>query len=84
MKDYQRQRARRLGALEARTGRVQKGDDIRWSVITDGRHAAIDMRLVWSDSGDEPTNKLNKLIDNVHRIWRETADQTYIRPDGTF
>jgi hypothetical protein len=46
------------------------------SVITDGRHAAIDMRLVWHGSDDEPANKLNKLIDNVHRIWRETADQT--------
>ena len=30
----------------------------------------------WSGtaSDDEPANKLNKLIDNVHRIWRETAD----------
>ena len=82
-KDYQKHLARRIEAIEARTGRVQKGDDILLSVITDGRHAAIDMRLVWSDSGDEPANKLNKLIDNVHRIWRETADQTYLRPDGT-
>ena len=82
-KDYQKHLARRIEAIEARTGRVQKGDDILLSVITDGRHAAIDMRLVWSDSGDEPANKLNKLIDNVHRIWSETADQTYLRPDGT-
>ena len=39
----------------------------------------------WSGHGsdDEPANKLNKLIDNVHRIWSETADQTYLRPDGT-
>ena len=72
-KDYQKHLARRIEAIEARTGRVQKGDDILLSVITDGRHAAIDMRLVWSDSGDEPTNKLNKLIDTVHRIWTETA-----------
>ena len=82
-KDYQRHLARRIEAIEARTGSVQKGDDILLSVITDGRHAAIDMRLVWPDSDDEPANKLNKLIDNVHRIWRETADQSYLRPDGT-
>jgi hypothetical protein len=31
---------------------------------------------------DEPANKLNKLIDNVHRIWSETAEQSYLRPDG--
>jgi N12 class adenine-specific DNA methylase/adenine-specific DNA methylase len=82
-KDYQRHLARRIEAIECRTGRVQKGDDILLSVITDGRHAAIDMRLVRHGSGDEPGNKLNKLIDNVHRIWRETADQNYLRPDGT-
>ena len=62
---------------------MQKGDDILLSVITDGRHAAIDMRLVWHGSDDEPANKLNKLIDNVHRIWAETAAQSYLRPDGT-
>ena len=82
-KDYQKHLARRIEAIEARTGRVQKGDDILLSVITDGRHAAIDMRLVRSDSDDEPANKLNKLIDNVHRIWSETAEQNYLRPDGT-
>ena len=82
-KEYQKHLARRIEAIEARTGRVQKGDDILLSVITDGRHAAIDMRLVWSDSGDEPANKLNKLIDYVHHIWRETAEQSYLRPDGT-
>jgi N12 class adenine-specific DNA methylase/adenine-specific DNA methylase len=82
-KDYQRHLARRIEAIEARTGRVQKGDDILLSVITDGRHAAIDMRLVWPASADEPANKLNKLIETVHRIWAGTAARTYLRPDGT-
>jgi hypothetical protein len=82
-KDYQKHLARRIEAIEARTGRVQKGDDILLSVITDGRPAAIDMRLVRSTSDDEPANKLNKLIDTVHRIWSETAEQSYLRPDGT-
>jgi N12 class adenine-specific DNA methylase len=82
-RDYQRHLAERIEAIEARTGRVQKGDDILLAVITDGRHAAIDMRLVWPSSDDEPANKLNKLIDNVHRIWSETAERTYLRPDGT-
>jgi hypothetical protein len=82
-KDYQQHLAGRIKAIEARTGRVQKGDDILLSVITDGRHAAIDLRLVWHGSDDEPENKLNKLIDNVHRIWTETAEQSYRRPDGT-
>jgi N12 class adenine-specific DNA methylase len=82
-KDYQQHLARRIAAIEARKGKVQKGDDILLSVITDGRHAAIDMRLVWHRSEDEPANKLNRLIDTAHRIWAETAAQSYVRPDGT-
>jgi hypothetical protein len=82
-KDYQRYLAQRIDAIESRKGKVQKGDDILLSVITDGRHAAIDMRLVWHGSDDEPANKLNKLIDNVHRIWAESAAQRYLRTDGT-
>jgi hypothetical protein len=82
-RDYQKELARRIAAIEARTRRVQKGDDILLAVITDGRHAAIDMRLVRPASDDEPANKLNRLIDNVHRIWIETAEQRYRRPDGT-
>jgi len=82
-RDYQKHLAQRIAAIENRKGKAQKGDDILLSVITDGRHAAIDMRLVWSGSDDEPANKLNRLIDNVHRIWAETAEQHYLRPDGT-
>jgi N12 class adenine-specific DNA methylase len=82
-KAYQRHLASRIEAIEARTGKVRKGDDILLAAITDGRHAAIDMRLVRPGSADEPANKLNMLIDSVHRIWIETAAQTYRRPDGT-
>ena len=82
-KDYQQHLAQRIEAIEARTGKAQKGDDILLSVITDGRHAAIDIRLVWPSCEDEPANKLNKLIDNVHRLWRDTAGHNYLRPDGT-
>ena len=41
------------------------------------------MRLVWPANDDEPENKLNRLIGNVHRIWRETGEQCFVRPDGT-
>lgn len=82
-RDYQHVLADRITEIETRTRRVQKGDDILLSVITDGRHAAIDMRLIWPENDNEPDNKLNKLIANVHRIWKETADQPFKRPDGT-
>ena len=60
----------------------EPGDDILLSVITDGRHAAIDLRLVDPDNDNEAENKLNLLIGNALRIWRETTDATYVRTDG--
>ena len=86
-RDYQQVLARRIKAIEMRKGPPLKGQDILLSVITDGRHAAIDTRFVlFNDTaedaraGDEPGNKLNALIANVHRIWRETADRRYRQP----
>ena len=80
---YQKLLARRIEAIEERTGRPKPGDDILLSVITDGRHAAIDMRLVWPNADNEPDNKVNKLVANTHRIWKENSDRVYRRPDGT-
>ena len=80
-KAYQRVLADRIKAIESRSGRPQKGDDILLSVITDGRHSAIDLRFVDPSNDNEEGNKLNLLIDNVHRIWRETADRRYTDPE---
>ncbi|KPF42622.1 DEAD/DEAH box helicase family protein [Rhizobium sp. AAP43] len=79
---YQQLLATRIKAIEEREGPAKPGDDILLSVITDGRHAAIDLRLVMPASGDEPENKLNLLIGNAFRIWQETSENTYQRPDG--
>ena len=49
----------RIKAIEDRTGKPKKGDDILLSVITDGRHAAIDLRFVDRGNDNEPENKLN-------------------------
>ena len=81
-KRYQTVLDARIKAIEQREGPPQPGDDILLSVITDGRHAAIDLRLVDSDNDNEPDNKLNDLVGNAWRIWSETADSTYVRPDG--
>ena len=79
---YQRVLARRITAIEERKRRPEKGDDILLSVITDGRHAAIDLRFVLEEYGSEEANKLNALIRNVHRIWSENRGNVYRRLDG--
>lgn len=84
LSDYQLHLATRMQAIENRRGPAKKGDDILLNVIGDGRHAAIDMRLVDSNLKDDPGSKLNLLVDNVHRIWKETRSQPLHEagPDG--
>ena len=79
---YQQVLEARIKAIEKREGPAQPGDDIPLSVITDGRHAAIDLRLVDSGNDNEPDNKLNKLIANALRIWRETGQNEYLTREG--
>lgn len=81
-KAYQQILETRIKAIEQREGPAKPGDDILLSVITDGRHAAIDLRLVMPAMDDEPDNKLNLLVRNAHRIWKETGENGYRRPDG--
>ncbi|MBI0536942.1 lactate dehydrogenase [Roseomonas sp. KE2513] len=82
-KSYQRTLAARIKAIEERKGKPEKGQDILLSVITDGRHAAIDLRFVVPEQDNEPENKLNLLIDNAFRIWSETRDRRFRKPDGS-
>jgi hypothetical protein len=81
-KAYQQTLDTRIKAIEKREGPPKPGDDILLSVITDGRHAAIDLRFVMPAAGNEGDNKLNLLVRNAHRIWKETTDAIYRRPDG--
>jgi hypothetical protein len=79
---YQKLLEARIRAIEERDRPPEPGDDILLSVITDGRHAAIDLRLVDPDNDNEPDNKLNALVANAFRLWQETSAETYARPDG--
>jgi hypothetical protein len=81
-KRYQMVLDARIKAIEERDRPAEPGDDILLSVITDGRHAAIDLRLVDADNDNEPENKLNLLIETAYRIWLETAENTYRQTDG--
>ncbi|PZU74754.1 MAG: lactate dehydrogenase [Rhizobium sp.] len=81
-KMYQQILEARIKAIEMREGPAQPGDDILLSVITDGRHAAIDLRLVMPANDNEDENKLNMLVRNAFRIWQETGESIFRRPDG--
>ena len=43
-------------------------------LTTDGRKIGLDQRLINSDLPDEPGTKVNVCVDNVFRIWNESAE----------
>jgi N12 class adenine-specific DNA methylase len=79
LESFQQGLAARMTAIANRRGPPKPGDDIILSVINDGRHAAIDMRLIGAEHSDA-ASKLDLMINNVHRIWKETKRQPLHRP----
>src|ERR1019366_7974502 len=55
-----------------RSGRVDPRTDNMLLVTTDGRKAALDLRLHDSQLPDHPNSKVNRAVANIERIWRET------------
>jgi len=81
-RSYQKILGHRIAAIEVRTGKPEKGDDILLSVLTDARHAAIDLRFVnAAHSNEDVPSKLDLLIRNAYRIYCETAQNRYVNPE---
>ncbi len=55
-----------------KTGGVQPWEDNMLAITTDGRKAALDMRLIDPASTDEPGSKINLAVNNIFDIWKET------------
>lgn len=77
---FQQGLAARMKAIEARKGPPKKGDDIMLSVINDGRHAAIDLRLVGLENDPNYPSKLDLMIDNMFEIWKASKNQKFYKP----
>ena len=56
-----------------RTGQVDPREDNMLLVTTDGRKAALDLRLHNAYLPDHPDSKVNQAVARIERIWRETA-----------
>lgn len=79
-REYQKELGDRMEAIKKRKGPPNPGDDIILTVINDGRHAAIDMRLINPDLPRNQDSKLTRMVDKVYNIWKDTADREYIHP----
>jgi hypothetical protein len=79
---YQKVLDQRIKAIESRKLRPEKGDDILLSVIGDGRHAAIDLRLVVAGLTAHDNSKLDMMINRVEDIYHRSAEKIYYAQEG--
>jgi TolA-binding protein len=56
-----------------KTGRVDPSEDNMLKITSEGRKAALDLRLMKSTAPDEPQGKVNLAVENIHHIWQATA-----------
>ncbi|MCI0744588.1 MAG: hypothetical protein L0Y58_04195, partial [Verrucomicrobia subdivision 3 bacterium] len=62
-------------AERMKTGRVDPRVDNMLKVTSEGRKAALDLRLMLPSSRDEPQAKVNQAVENIHRIWQATGKE---------
>lgn len=71
LKSYQEQLVKRAEAI--RSGRIDPEVDNMLKVTTDGRKAALDMRLIAPALTDNPHSKGNRAVENIYEIWKDSA-----------
>jgi N12 class adenine-specific DNA methylase len=64
--------AKRAEAL--RHGRVDPREDNMLKITTEGRKAALDLRLMKPSLPDDPQSKVNLAVEKIHQIWEATKD----------
>ena len=74
MKSYLRYLQERESRL---SGRAEKGADNILSIMTDGRKAAIDMRLIHPSLPNDPNSKLNMSIRKILEIYNRYKNERY-------
>ena len=56
-----------------KSGRVDPRDDNMLKITTEGRKAALDMRLVLPHVRDNPDSKTNCAVEKIHQVWLDSA-----------
>ena len=59
-------------AERLKTGRIDPREDNMLKITSEGRKAALDLRLMFPSARDEPQAKVNQAVENIHQIWQAT------------
>ncbi|MGA2281083.1 MAG: hypothetical protein ABSG80_12355 [Verrucomicrobiota bacterium] len=63
------ERAHRL-----KTERVDPSEDNMLKITSEGRKAALDLRLMLPSTKDDPQSKVNLAVENIYRVWEATKE----------
>jgi N12 class adenine-specific DNA methylase len=58
-----------------KSGKVDPRDDNMLKITTEGRKAALDLRLMLPHVRDNPDSKVNQAVEKIHQVWLDTAAQ---------
>jgi N12 class adenine-specific DNA methylase len=61
-------------AERLKTSRVDPSEDNMLKITSEGRKAALDLRLMLPSAGDDPQSKVNLAVENIYRIWEATKE----------
>ena len=71
--EIQKQMVQELSERAARVHAqlVDPGTDNMLKITSDGRKLGLDQRIINPDLPDDPDSKVNRCVDNIHRIWQD-------------
>ena len=58
-------------AAKVHAGIVDASTDNMLKITSDGRKLGLDQRVINPDLPDDPSSKVNRCVDNIHRIWQD-------------
>ena len=58
-------------AAKVHAGIVDASTDNMLKITSDGRKLGLDQRVINPDLPDDPGSKVNRCVDNIHRIWQD-------------
>jgi N12 class adenine-specific DNA methylase len=61
-------------AHKLKTERVDPSEDNMLKITSEGRKAALDLRLMIPTAKDDPQSKVNLAVENIYRIWEATKE----------
>lgn len=62
-------------AEKIKGGKVDPKDDNMLKITSEGRLAALDMRLIFPTAPDAPDSKVNLAVEKIHRLWLDSTPQ---------